>query len=89
LQEKQQLEKSVRRFLGGFKSYGERFQVEIELTGVPLSVLKSIFQPPPSDPLMYDCYNVDEEQSLALQPYASERIDLSLYKYQLQAESDA
>lgn len=77
----------VRRFLGYFRPENDCFEGEIDVTHIPLPMLKEIFHPEPDDPLMYYCYNVDESQAKALQNYIERTLDTRNYRYQLQAEA--
>lgn len=80
-------EQRVRRFLGYFLPEKGYFEGEIDVTYIPLEALKEIFRPEPDDPLMYYCYDVDDDQAKALQRYLDQSLDTTRYKYQLQAES--
>ena len=69
--------------LGKIHPDGESFVEEIDLTHVPIEVLRSIFQPLDDDPMLIFNYNAGKDQVAALQPHVSTKLDPAHWQYQL------
>ncbi len=73
-------EKNVVRIITKFQKEGDDLLDEVELKGIELNVLQSLFNRPLDDP-MYLCYPVSKTQAKSLQKYVNEKIDLASYDY--------
>jgi hypothetical protein len=77
----------VRRIITKFRRGCENRESETDVTAVPFEVICKLVPPGPDDPLLYDCYELNQSQLAAFVAYLSEEFETDRYDYYLEAET--
>ncbi|MEM6767658.1 MAG: S1 RNA-binding domain-containing protein [Bacteroidota bacterium] len=73
----------VTRLISVFDLRTERLVEEINIDHIDFELLKKIFKPPSSDPLMYNPFDITEKEIRQLKKILNIEFDTSLYHYDL------
>lgn len=73
----------IERLISWFDKDTELLVSEENIDSVDLEILKSIFKPPSEDPLMYNPYNIYEDEARELNKYISLKFEFDKYYYQV------
>ena len=82
------MKSDVRRILTKFRRDNEAFEGEIDVSHIPVQVLINLFCPPPEDSYLYVSRLIERKHALVINSYLSEPLDLDIYDYFLDAESN-
>lgn len=74
----------VQRVISYFDLITDELVGEIELKNIDLNTLQSIFDPPKSDNLMYNSYEIKEKEKGKLSEYLNIKFDFLNYAYYLE-----
>lgn len=74
---------NIQRLISWFHRNSEELAGEPNIDHIDFETLKSLFNPPETDPLMYDPYNIDEEKSAKLAALTGLAFDHQRYSYQV------
>lgn len=81
-------EKNLERWLRIYDKNGDDLIDEMQLVNVTFLDLIKFFNPPPEDPLMFDCYQVSSsEQVKFLEDILALKIKLNLFDYFIECNS--
>lgn len=75
----------MQRYISAFDKESEKMIQEINIDFIPFQALKEIFNPKDDDPLMYDPYSINRNESILLNQYMNPHVgfDFDKYIYQL------
>lgn len=71
------------RIISWFSKGEEELIGESNIDFIPLDILKKIFNPPFEDPLMYNPYDVNKNESEILKKYIDIEFKFDKYSYQI------
>jgi len=73
----------IERIISWFDRGDEELIGELNIDFIPLDVLKETFSPPIEDPLMYNPYDINIEESEILKKYVDIEFEFDKYTYQI------
>lgn len=73
----------IERIISWFDRADEELIGEFNIDFIPLDILKGIFSPPIEDPLMYNPYDINIEESEILKNYVDIEFEFDKYTYQI------
>jgi len=73
----------IERIISWFDRRDEVLIGEFNIDFIPLDILKETFRPPIEDPLMYNPYDINIEESEILKKYVDIEFEFDKYIYQI------
>ena len=73
----------IERIISWFDRRDEELIGEFNIDFIPLDILKETFRPPIEDPLMYNPYDINIEESEILKKYVDIEFEFDKYIYQI------